>query len=276
MAKKAVVIFSDLDGTLLDSRYSFSSALPALSLLRERNIPLVLCSSKTRVEIEYYRQRLDNTDPFISENGGGVFIPRGYFSHSIDNASEYNGYYLIRLGAPYTELRRALGELRSEGFDVRGFGDMDVNEVARLTGMDIHEAEMAMVRDFDEPFVFNGTEESVGELISSIRRKGLNYTRGRFFHLMGNSDKGKAVRILKDLYIKEYGQVLSVALGDGQNDIPMLKEVDFPIAIKRQECSYDPQLLRELAHSTRLIRAEGIGPEGWNDAVLMLLKAVLL
>ncbi len=54
-----LVIFTDLDGTLLDrDTYSFEPALPALRLIRQKDIPLVLSSSKTRAEIEFYRERI--------------------------------------------------------------------------------------------------------------------------------------------------------------------------------------------------------------------------
>ena len=46
-----LVIFTDLDGCLLDREtYSFEPAQAALRLIREKKIPLVLVSSKTRVE----------------------------------------------------------------------------------------------------------------------------------------------------------------------------------------------------------------------------------
>ena len=65
-----LIIFTDLDGTLLDSGYSFRKAMPALRLIKEKDIPLVLCSSKTKTEIDYYRKKLENDHPFVSENGG--------------------------------------------------------------------------------------------------------------------------------------------------------------------------------------------------------------
>jgi len=72
MAK--IIVFTDLDGTLLHPRtYSFEAAMPALKLIKEKDIPLILCSSKTRAEIEVYRKKLDNQHPFVSENGGGIF-----------------------------------------------------------------------------------------------------------------------------------------------------------------------------------------------------------
>ncbi len=46
---KKLIIFTDLDGTLLDLHtYSFEKSLPGLGLLRQKNVPLVFCSSKTR------------------------------------------------------------------------------------------------------------------------------------------------------------------------------------------------------------------------------------
>ncbi|MEE8044743.1 MAG: HAD-IIB family hydrolase, partial [Thermodesulfobacteriota bacterium] len=73
MSKKYIV-FTDLDGTLLDHRnYSFLQAIPALDLLKEKNIPLIICTSKTKSEIEHYRTTLQNNFPFISENGGAIY-----------------------------------------------------------------------------------------------------------------------------------------------------------------------------------------------------------
>lgn len=76
-----IIIFTDLDGTLLHPNiYSFAKARPALNLIKEEGIPLVLCSSKTRAEMEVYRERLGNNHPFVSENGGGIFIPKDCFN----------------------------------------------------------------------------------------------------------------------------------------------------------------------------------------------------
>jgi predicted mannosyl-3-phosphoglycerate phosphatase (HAD superfamily) len=51
-----IVIFTDLDGTLLDdSSYSFEPAHEALAEVRIRKIPLILCTSKTRAEKEAWR-----------------------------------------------------------------------------------------------------------------------------------------------------------------------------------------------------------------------------
>ena len=272
---KKVIIFTDLDETLLDYiTYSFEKALPALQLVRERDIPLIICSSKTAKEVIFYREKIENEHPFISENGGGIFIPKSYFKSKIQSASggqeskiiEEGNYLVIRLGAAYAVLRKTLKELRKEGFNVRGFGDMTVQEIADTAHMDRAEAEMAKERDFDEPFTFEGTEEETRRLFEAITARGFHYTKGEFFHILGNTDKGKAVSMLMNMYTKEFGEMTAVALGDSPNDIPMLEVVDYPILVKKPDQTY--AISRNIPN---LRRIDGIGSAGWNNAIFELL-----
>ena len=267
-----ILVFTDLDGSLLDAEsYSFGKALPALRLLRERDIPLLFCSSKTRREIEHYRTLMKNDHPFVTENGGGIFIPRGYFpsaSRPADIPLIQEGMYeVMRLGTDYATLRKVLCELRDLGFAVRGYGDMTVEEVVELTGLACDEAEMAKERHFDEPFIYDGPEDGIEALVKAVEEKGLSVTQGEFFHLLGNNDKGKAVSILTDMYGKMFGNVITVGLGDSPNDLPMLQRVDYPILVKKRDGRHHPRI-----NVPRLIRAHGIGPEGWNSAMLEFLE----
>ncbi len=278
------IIFTDLDGTLLDSDYLFREALPALELIKNNSVPLVLCSSKTKMEIEHIRKKMINSHPFISENGGGIFIPKGYFQFQITNLpagrqgfklqiTEDEQYSVIKLGADYTELRNELAGLRYEGYNTRGFGDMSIREVSELTGLKHSDAKRAKERDFDEPFVFNGNSKAIAGLKRRIRAKGFNYTQGELFHIMGNSDKGRAVNILKRLYAKQYRKIVTIALGDSPNDIEMLQNVDYPVAVQKKDGSYNRELVRKV---NGCIKADGIGPEGWSRAVIELLETVVL
>jgi mannosyl-3-phosphoglycerate phosphatase family protein len=278
-SKTNLIIFTDLDGTLLDSEYSFTEAIPALNIIHENDIPLILCSSKTKAEIAHCRKILNNTHPFISENGGGIFIHEKYFQFRIQVVIDsYRGagfrvqkeenVYVIKLGADYSDLRNALHDLRSEGFDVTGFGDMSIKEVSDLTGLKPADASRAKQRFFDEPFVFRGAASDVEKMKKTISDKGLNYTQGEFFHIMGNSDKGRAVEVLKGLYSKQRGEIITIALGDSVNDIAMLERADYPVVIQKQDGSYNSEVIQQVKGC---IKAGGIGPDGWNRSVLKLL-----
>jgi len=264
-----LLIFTDLDGTLLDSDYSFKRALPALKRIKEQKIPLILCSSKTRAEIGKCRKKLGNEFPFIAENGGGIFFPKEFrITNQKYQLSGENDYRVIKLGASYDDLRNALQELRAEGFDLKGFGEMSAAEVAQLTGLTNADAKMAQQRDFDEPFVFYGDKTGEAKLKRRIKAKGFHYTKGEFFHIMGDSDKGRAVEIVKLLYSEKGHPLVTAALGDSPNDIEMLQSVDYPIVVQKKDGSYNPQVVRSVKGC---IKADGIGPDGWNRAVLKLI-----
>ena len=96
------LVYTDLDGTLLDhNTYSFLSARPALNQLRFQRISLIFVTSKTRSEVEGWRERLNNQDPFVVENGGGVFIPKAYFPFPVQGAKPSDGFDFIELGDSY-------------------------------------------------------------------------------------------------------------------------------------------------------------------------------
>jgi mannosyl-3-phosphoglycerate phosphatase len=263
---KRVVIFTDLDGTLLDAEsYSFDSALGALMTVKERYIPLAIISSKTAKEIMHYRKLLHNRHPFVSENGGGIFIPKGYFKELpfwIPITEKY-GYDMIGQGVPYAELVSALQKLKSMGFSIRGFSDMTVPEIMEETGLSEEEAVFSKERDFDEPVII-GENVDMQSLTKAIKDMGLKYTFGKYLHLMGKNDKGRAVKELRDMFRKELGEIITVAIGDSINDIPMFLNVDYPVAVKKADGKHDETVLNEIPN----IRiSEGIGPEGFNACI---------
>jgi mannosyl-3-phosphoglycerate phosphatase len=117
-----LLIFTDLDGTLLDhDTYDFSPALPALAALRAAQVPLILCSSKTFAEMKYWGEVLDLHHPFISENGGALVVPKNYFIQLPETAAERDGHSLILTGVGYSALRNALVETPRTHLPLVGF-----------------------------------------------------------------------------------------------------------------------------------------------------------
>lgn len=267
--KKKIVIFSDLDSTLLEHHsYSFEAARPAIDLLHQLGLPLVFCTSKTRAETEYWREKMRNHHPFIVENGAAIYIPSDYFPFPIPEAKEVSDYLRIELGTPYKKLREFLIFCRNHITpSVRGFGDMSLEEIMSLTGLSAEMAALAREREYDEPFVAQEDKE-LNLVKREAEKAGLKILGGsRFNHLAGNNDKGKAVLILKNLYTRYYGSITSIGIGDSHNDLAMLKIVDQAFLVKQYNGNYDHRVaFRGLNY------AQGIGPEGWREAIFLLLK----
>jgi len=270
MGRTRLVVFTDLDGTLLDhASYSFEPARPALESLLEAGVPLIFCTSKTRLETEHWRRTLANVHPFIVENGGAAFVPESYFGPDAGYDKRDGGYGVLEFGRPYPELRRALEAIRdSTGLPLRGFGDMSNEEIAERCGFSPEDAALAAIREYDEPFI--GVDEiALPAVERAAAATGLGIVSGgRFHHLVGGGDKGRAVRALRDLYVKSRGPVRTAGLGDSPNDEPMLRAVDVPVLVRWPDGGY-----AEAVDLPGLVVAPYAGPEGWREAVLGLLRS---
>jgi len=144
---------------------------------------------------------------------------------------------------------------------------MSIAEVASVTGLTPEDAGAAQQRDFDEPFLFEGDGAGEEALLKAVSEMGFRLTRGRFMHLIGDSDKGKAVSRLITILNSHSWQFQTIALGDGPNDLPMLRIVEHPVIVQGPDGGFVPGV-----DLPNLIRAEGIGPVGWNRAILNLLE----
>jgi len=269
MERTRLVVFTDLDGTLLEhATYSFEPARPALEALLEAGIPLIFCTSKTRLETERWRRALANVHPFIVENGGAAFVPEGYFGAAARFDKRDGGYGVLEFGRPYADLRQALERIRAaSGLPLRGFGDMAVEEIAARCGFTREDAALAAMREYDEPFV-GADGPALAEVERAARKAGLTVASGgRFHHLVGGSDKGRAVRALRDLYSRSRGPVRTAGLGDSLNDETMLREVDVPVLVRKPDGGH-----ADMAGLPELVIAPYAGPEGWREAVLGLLQ----
>lgn len=257
------MIATDLDGTLLNhDDYSWEGAREALEALESRGVPVVFCTSKTRAEVEVLRLETGNRHPFITENGGGVFLPSAAFRELQGQLPERDGYLELRLGSGYARLVEVLREAAEEcGFRVRGFADATDAEVAEWCGFTVEEARLARQREFDEPFLLEAGDEQA--LAAAIGRRGLRTTRGgRFWHILGNNDKGAALNALRRAYLAAGVQVTVAALGDSPNDLPLLALAEWPVILPGERLDE----MRAAVPHARV--APAAGSSGWGAAML--------
>jgi mannosyl-3-phosphoglycerate phosphatase len=262
MAKPRLIIFSDLDGTLLDhNNYDWSAAKPAMERLAAADIPVVLNSSKTISEIRALRERMGNHSPFIVENGAAVVIPANCFGSSEEQVE--------RFGAPRSEVLALLAELREEGFAFSGFADMSPAEISRHSSLSEDEAVLARERVATEPLLWQGDDESLAAFRQKLEAAGCRLVQGgRFLHAMGSFDKADGVRFLLKQYreLDPAGRLIAIALGDSPNDQHMLEQADIAVIVRGVQS--DSVVLPS---QSRAIRSLKTGPAGWNECVLNLL-----
>ncbi|WP_319567539.1 HAD-IIB family hydrolase [Cohaesibacter marisflavi] len=252
------VIFTDLDGTLLDhASYSYAPAKPALALLHKHDIPLILASSKTAFEIAPLRDELGFAHcPAIVENGAGL-LPAHADPESLAEAQSDYQHIRTILDAMPADLRALF----------TGFGDWSVEEIAQNTGLPKDNAALAARRLFSEPGLFSGNAHQKQRFESYIEERGLKARQGgRYYTLSFGATKADQMRgILKQQSLAA-PPVKSIALGDAANDIEMLETADFGVIISNPAGKPLPPLSGE--DEGRIMRADNPGPTGWNEAIL--------
>lgn len=268
VAETRRVVFTDLDGTLLHPiSFSYTAALDSVRMLQEAGTPIIFCSAKTRREQEIYREELGIKDPFIVENGTAIIIPKEYFRFSFSFSRMLDDYYIIELGIPYQQVRDKLKSLYDEcEAEITCFGDLSLEQLAQLTGLNLRMAELTKQRDYSETLVIQGDKKQIKSALNSIEKTGLSYTfGGKFYEVYQGGDKGKAVKVLIELFKLNFGGITSVGIGDNASDEQMLAAVELPILVQGANNRWGKLKVKNL------LRVKGVGPAGWSNAAKELL-----
>ena len=204
-----------------------------------------------------------------------IIIPKGYFKSVLDKKYNHsikeNQYTIIELGTSYNIIIDTLARIKnSTKAIIKGFSDLTPEQISTITGINITSAKLSKKRCYSEPIIIEGNSDTICDVKKRILSSGLNFLEGRrFHHVFGSiTDKGKAVSTLINIYKDNLDDsIKTIGLGDSLIDLPMLAVVDIPILVKKNSGNYDRRI--QIAN---LIYADGIGPEGWNKAILKILK----
>lgn len=270
-----LVVFTDLDGTLLDARtYSATPARAALALLEARGAAIVFCSSKTAAEQRTIRRELGlGRTPLIVENGSAVVVPEAAGLPVAEWPAPDGTDERVRvLGRSSAEVRRGIARAADcLGLRVTGYSDLSGHRVAELTGLEPAAADRARQRDYSETLVDDFNLEIWAALDSALLAEGLQCRPGGRFRTVTGAiaDKGRAVHLVTELYSAAAGRrVITAGLGDSANDESLLAAVDHPYLLAKHDGTWEPLNL------PRLRRIACPGPHGWHAAILELLALV--
>lgn len=265
------LIFTDLDGTLLDhDTYSHSAADSTISALKKARIPIIPTTSKTFAELSVLQEELALSGPFIVENGAAIHVPHGFFKKKPNNTQWQNNSWVRQFSSKKNYWLNLLSKIEPEfKGQFTHFSTMTNEQICAATGLTPEAAERAANRQYGEPVLWLGDELGKAKFIEVLKQKGARPLQGgRFIHVSGECDKGSALQWLVQEYKNQYPNLVcqSIALGDGGNDIAMLEAADFAIRILSP--SHPPPTL---TRQDGVITSTKLGPEGWSETLNNLL-----
>ena len=165
-----LILFTDLDGCLLNKHdYDWSPAASTLKTLRQRQIPVVMNSSKTVPEMSQLSDELGLAgSTFISENGSVIRWGR-------EPGSQEGEIEIV--GASRDRILTVLGNLKAQ-FRFRSFVDLGLVGVIKATQLSGDKAQMALDRRGTEPLLWDDTEAHRVEFERALHGHQLTLTKG--------------------------------------------------------------------------------------------------
>lgn len=267
----SLIIFTGLDEMLLDERgLDYQSVQPVVNELKQNNIPLIPVTTKTRAEVEELRAKFQLMTPFVVEHGSGIFLPLDNPNFSCQGTNIVDNYHLHQLGCSYTEARAALKVVQEEINKIlRGFGDLDEENIQSLINSSVSAARKAKTREFSEYFLTPSRLE-IAQLQEVAQEYGFKIFPGAKLSLiLGQGAEGdRAIQwLLENFQPDTNQQPQTIGLGFTEQDLAMLENVDIPIIIPTEQgvapCFADKNW--QIATS--------LGTRGWIESVTKICRS---
>ena len=264
MRKKKILIFTDLDGSLLDKKtFKFDVIKDYFKELVRNGIIIIPNSSKTEAELLDFNEQNNLDLSFIAENGSSI--------HRL-NKIHQNLPDKIIISRTIDEIRNIYKENISLDFKnkITNILELEIEKQQKILGLSLDKIKLAIKREHSIPIKFNGTESEKNEFTNILKNSGLTIqTGGRIMNVCDNVNKSKAMsRALKLIKKQLDDEIITIGVGDNENDIEMIKQTDYPCLVKNE--NFDSSLI----NIDNLIKSDEPSPKGWSDVIKTALQKI--
>ena len=264
MKKKQIVIFTDLDGTLLDKNtFKFDKIEKYFRELILKDIIIIPNSSKTEAELIDFNKQYNLNLSFIAENGSSIhglnFIHKNLPKKILLSKTSDEIYKIYKQNiTPYLKKK------------ITFILNLKSKEQEEIFSLPLDKMTLAIKRNHSLPIIFNGNETEKNEFNKIMNDSGLTIqTGGRIMNICDNVNKSKAISRTVELINTEINdQIVTIGVGDNQNDIEMLRHTDYACLVKND--NFDSSLI----NIENLIKSSEPSPQGWADVIKMALQKI--
>jgi len=254
----SVMLFSDVDGTLLDESGHYAITPEELARYRDA-IDIVLASSRTILELSRNQRDLGLSGPLVAENGAVVALPWHESLSTVGTRETIDAHEwcVMAVGDEAAIIRDAVRETAVQ----LGVPHIDQADVESTLGR----RASVLLRP-----VPGATWDDLTPLATSLRQQGFSVASGgSWLAVTHGADKGRGARALMAvLALSQPSPDVVAAVGDSNNDVPLLAVVSKRFVISGPDGRYHPALMA-LPDTTCVSK---VGIAGWRDVLLSLLE----
>ena len=267
MVSKSYLIFTDLDGTLINHQsYSLGVNDKIIKKLTQNSHQVIINSSKTFTEIKKLVSKLYLSNmPFSSENGAFVFFPKKIFTRPTRSVS-HERYWKLQLTKLtsrqwYTYLKN---QQKNFQFDIAQ--DIPKNTLQKITNL--KNTTGMLDRMGSQLIIWKDSKYQLNKFYSKLRTTaaGTINKGGRFLQISSPCNKRIATRIIIHNYKVHFHDKIEkkiIALGDSQNDKSMLNFCNYTCVIHNPH-SAPPNIISSKKNVYKTIKKS---PQGWVEAI---------
>ena len=262
MYYKDILIFTDLDGTLLNKEsFYYDEAKDLIKNCVENGVIIIPNSSKTSIELNDFCNEAQISPIFISENGSSI--------HGLNILNSKLNKKIILSRTKDQILNCFLNNVENNFKKKCKFvEDLKISEQVQILGLPREKLAKAMKRNFSIPMIFSGNDDEKRQLKHLIKKLDMKVQDGgRVLNLGDDVSKGNAM----SFFVKNLSKITNknytiIGIGDNENDISMLDKSDYPCMVRNGNININ--------HENRYLYSENEAPMGWIEVVKKTLNEI--
>ena len=267
---KRYLIFTDLDGTLLDHKnYSYGDNKKFISSIINNQNDVIFNTSKTFSESSDLLNELNLTNmPFSTENGALLYFPKNRFK-KIKNSLDYGRYWKIKIAKLSSLNWHKFLLKKQKTFKFLIAQDLDSKILKKYTNLD--NTIKMLKREASQIILWQDSLINLKKFKYEVKheKQGILIQGSRFMQISSVCNKRIAKNLISHVYdIQFHGKYSknTIALGDSKNDIDMLNSAKYSCLIKNPSGSF-PKLR---SNKKNIIKSSKLAPDGWSQVLYKL------
>ena len=260
--KKKVIIFTDLDETLLkENKYYHNILNNFIKTLLKKEYEIIPVTSKTYLEVIDLLKQIKYKLPFSVENGAAHYIP-------INKGKDYLYKKIVN---PYAIKKNAIKKILNKSIfktylhNLKYIENLSIVEQKEITKLNSKQLEGFNSREYSISVLISGDKYLRKKFEETLFKYNLKIIfGGKLNNISGLHGKLNSLSFFSNQYKKKLRntKIITISLGDNQNDIEILNNSNYSGIVKNNAYK-----IVNLKKKKNIFRSFTEAPFGWIEVL---------